>query len=137
MKKQITKDVLLVIAGLLAAGVLLRYLKVELIADRPRENLATLVLQFSDERKRVFQGAVVEGMTVLDALNSSSLGGGFEFKFWVDTAGQVNLIALGGEPSQLGQGGWHFYLNRDPIDIANINLIGIKEDDIIEARFER
>ncbi len=96
---------------------------------------ASLVLVFDPDKKRIFQGPVVEDMTVLEALNSSAIGGGFEIKYWVAGNGDVNLAAIGGETSN-GVDRWRFYLNRQPVWAGDIGRIIIRKHDLIEARFE-
>lgn len=97
---------------------------------------ATLILSFENGGKgRVFQGEVVDGMTVLEALRASSEAGQIDLKYSFDAESKVAINALNGyfKDSDVKIS---FYLNNNHIDTGYINKIPISGGDIIEARLE-
>jgi hypothetical protein len=90
------------------------------------EGVADLTLDMGDY-KREFQGPVVDGMTVLDALNASVLAGGINFKFAL-TEEKTEIIEIN-DHGKIGDYNLDFYLNSQRIDDSEINKISIKPED--------
>lgn len=74
---------------------------------KPKE--ATLIIDFGGDKRRVFTGETVEGMTVFDALLTSSKTGKFDFK------ANGGIISLGGVKNQGGKK-WECFLNQRKIE---------------------
>jgi hypothetical protein len=94
-----------------------------------RSNEATLTLRFDEEGyNRTFAGEVVGGMTVLDALVSSSEAGQIKFQYAMASDGKIRVLELNGHgtPASLA-----FYLNGKEVDQAKIHEISIRPGDAI------
>lgn len=97
---------------------------------------ASLTLDFGGARKRIFQGPVIEDMTVLQALQSSQKGGKFEIRYSSNSDGTIDLATINGQTNGNGNKKWHFYLNGKALNGQDLNRTIIKESDLIEAKFE-
>ncbi len=95
---------------------------------------ARLVIKFSANDAKTFEGPVVKNMTVLQALLSASRGGGFDVRYSLGKDGSVNLASIGN--SFNGAKSWHFYLNGELIKAEELDKIIIKKGDLIEVRYE-
>lgn len=96
---------------------------------------ASLVFFFNSEgQRRMFQGEVIEGMSILDALRVSSEAGQIDFEFEIGSD-QTIVKKLNGYSDDIVQG-LIFYLNGLKIEESQINRIMIKPGDLIEVRFE-
>jgi hypothetical protein len=121
------------VVAVLVIGVSFFYVSFDLPASNSR-NLARLTIEFDKDNVKTFEGPVVDGMTVLQALNSASLGGGFDFRYSLDKDGSVSLASIGGAVN--GPKNWHFFLNGKLIEIEKLDKIKISGGDSIEARYE-
>ncbi len=124
---------------LVISGTLVFFFKFDLPASQTGQS--SLVLDFGGNTSRKFQGQVVPNMTILEALNSASVSGNFDFRYSIDKNGVLQIakiddaINLVGLPAQAGGSTWHFYLNGQSINTGEINNIKIKEGDSIEAKY--
>lgn len=148
--KQIGPLSILAIVGLLSLS-LLRVTFNAAKGEVPPGN-ASLVIQYLDGRTRMFIGPVVSGMTVLDAVNSASLGGNFGFNYSVGDSGAITYLSIDNLSNQavsadgqinqpdeavLATGReWHFYLNKNLVAASDIGKVKIKDRDVIKVKFE-
>lgn len=95
---------------------------------------AGLMIYFDQDRKRMFEGPVIDGMTLLDTLEASAAAGNFDFDFALDDNGKIKSVVLDGSPD--GSQRWQFYLNKKPVAIPNLPAVRIKIGDLIEAKLE-
>lgn len=91
---------------------------------------AGLMIYFDQDRKRMFEGPVIDGMTLLDTLEASAAAGNFDFDFALDDNGKIKSVVLDGSRR------WQFYLNKEPVAIPNLPAVRIKIGDLIEAKLE-
>ncbi len=118
---------------ILVVGISFFYVTFKLPASNLGDS-ARLTIKFGDGQTRAFEGAVEKDMTVLQALNSASRGGGFDLRYFLDKSGDVNLASIDGAIN--GPKNWHFYLNSELIKVRELDKVGIKKGDLIEARYE-
>ena len=85
---------------------------------------------------RMFEGEVIENMTVLDALVVSSNAGKIELKYSVSADGKVFISGLDGYNRTTNPKKLVFYLNGFKIYDEQINSTIIKPGDNIEVRLE-
>lgn len=90
----------------------------------PGQSDAHLVLDFGSS-KRVFEGQVVSGMTVLDALNASVIAGSIPVEFTIQD-GQARIIETDGNNKSLPI---EVFLNGQPIDPSGIHSLPIRAQD--------
>jgi len=96
---------------------------------------ARMVINFENGESREFKGPVMADMTILEALHSSSLGGDFELRYSIREDGGVALAKIDGAINP-GNRTWYFYLNKEPMNAADIDKIKIKAGDLIEVEYE-
>ena len=97
---------------------------------------ATLILSFENGGKgRMFQGEVIDGMTVLSALIASSEAGQIKLQYSFNSENKAVIESLNGY-SRDSKPKITFYLNNNHIDTGDINQIPINGGDIIEAKLE-
>jgi hypothetical protein len=101
--------ILVLLAVLILAGLIYWQEKANLYKKVLAEKEALLILDFGQGKERWFIGEVIEGMTVLDALKTSSQAGNFDF--------QVNsqIETINGYSTN-NQKQWQCYLNGEKID---------------------
>lgn len=98
---------------------------------------ATLILAFENEGKgRIFQGEVVAGMTIFDALIASSEAGQIKLDYDMDSDNKIKIETLNGYYDILKDQYLVFYLNNGKIDRESIHTIEIKPGDTVEVRLE-
>lgn len=97
---------------------------------------ARLTVRFDDKNVKTFEGAVIQDMTILEALEAASRGDGFKINYFIDQRGDVNLASIGATSNGLNGKNWHFYLNKESIETKQIGKIKIGRGDLIEAVFE-
>lgn len=120
------------IAALLLAGFLTMF---SFNIMRSRQE-ATLVFALEDGKiDRMFQGRVIEGMTIFQALLASSRAGQITFKYYQNPKDEIIITELDGY-TKLHDKELVFYLNGIKINSGNINTIFIKGGDRIEIRPE-
>ncbi|MEK7506708.1 MAG: hypothetical protein AAB566_01485 [Patescibacteria group bacterium] len=95
---------------------------------------AGLMIYFDQDRKRMFEGPVIDGMTLLDTLAASAAAGNFDFDFALDENGKIKSVVLDGRPG--GNQRWQFYLNKKPVANPDLPEIRIRAGDLIEAKLE-
>ena len=90
----------------------------------PSQSDAHLVIDFGSSR-RVFEGQVISGMTVLDALNASVVAGDIPLQFTIQD-GQARIIEIDGyrksQPVEV-------FLNGQQIDPSSIHSLPIRAQD--------
>ena len=82
----------------------------------------------------MFEGPVIDGMTLLDTLAASAAAGNFDFDFALDKNGKIKSVVLDGRPG--GNQRWQFYLNKKPVANPDLPEIRIRAGDLIEAKLE-
>jgi len=94
------------------------------------KNEARLVLDYNNGSRRYFEGKVVKGMTVFDALKQSSEAGNFDIEYYFN-AEAIIVNAING----IGSDGkkWTFYKNGNSINFLTQE---ITSGDEIEVRYE-
>lgn len=96
---------------------------------------ARVEIDFGD-KKRTFEGKVIEGMSVLDAILASSRAGKLEFQYAL-LNNQTNVLRIDGFAEDgLNKKTWNFYLNEEKIKKDEIHRIKIKSGDDVLIRFE-
>ncbi|MBI2674224.1 MAG: hypothetical protein HYX22_00600 [Candidatus Yanofskybacteria bacterium] len=95
---------------------------------------AALFIDF-DNMQKVFAGEVVDGMTVLDALNASVTAGQLRLTYYVDGDNntkieEINDHAAGGDAQFI------FYVNSRKLDQDKLNKTRIKAGDKITITLE-
>lgn len=115
----------------LLASAFLFYFRINLF--RPS---ARLTIYFSGSEARTFEGSPSAGMTMLEALNAASSGGGFGLRYSLSKDNSVNLASISNFVNA-GEKSWHFFLDTKPVLTADINRIKIGGGDIIEVKYEK
>lgn len=86
--------------------------------------------------KRAFEGEIIGGMSVLDAISASSRAGGLEFNYAL-LDDQTDILRIDGLAEDgLNGKTWNFYLNEEKIKKDEIHRIEVKPGDKILIRFE-
>jgi len=96
-------------------------------------NLATLVISLKSG-ERMFQGEVVEGMTILDALIVSSSTGNIRLNYETDNNGAIDVTEINGHNKDSIN--FVYYLNDSMIGAEDINKINLKAGDYIKIEFK-
>lgn len=87
-----------------------------------------------DGKTRVFEGEVINGMTVLEALQSSALAGNMALEYDI-REGQLIIKSIDGHKSIRSET-ISFYLNSKPIDTQKIYSIPINQGDILAVKIK-
>ncbi len=87
---------------------------------------ATLTTDFGNGSERIFEGNIVEGETLLDALNQASKAGNFSYQLDEEN----NLAAIGSFTRNKNKS-WHWYLNDKKIDKPLGEIILKSGDEIL------
>lgn len=95
---------------------------------------ASLVIQHENTR-RVFEGEVVEGMTILDALGASSVAGKIELQYDYTDNGKTEIKKINGYTQDLRS--VKFFLNNKEIKSEDIGITPIHPGDRVEIMFNR
>lgn len=98
------------------------------------KNEAALFIDF-DNMKKVFAGEVVEGMTVLDALNASVAAGQIKLTYHVDISNNTKVTEINNHEAN-GNEQFTFYINSRKIDPSELNKTHIKPGDKITIKLE-
>lgn len=114
-------------AALRNIGAALVVLALLLLFDRTNARNATVVIDIQG-RQRTFQGQVVSGMTVLDALNVSAKAGGLGLDVSSGSGGKPGNVTIE------GQNGWSgkvasVFINGGLLDISDIQTRLLKPHD--------
>ena len=91
---------------------------------------AVLTIDFGDDRKRNFEGEIINGETLFDALNQASKAGNFSYQLDENN----NLAAIDSFTRNKNKS-WHWYLNGEKIDMR-LNEVIIKDDDDILIKYD-
>src|SRR3989344_5253552 len=87
--------------------------------------------------RRAFEGEVVGGMTVLDALDASALAGNINFKYEIDRKNnELHIITLDGYSATKTSRDAMLFLNLVRVDISKIHAIPLSFGDRILIRLE-
>ena len=98
-------------------------------------NTARVEIDIGD-KKRAFEGEIIEDMFILDAILASSRVGKLEFKYAIIN-NQLDILKIDGQAEDgLSGENWNFYLNDKKVRISEIHRIKIKSGDEILIRFE-
>ncbi len=103
-------------------------------AGEGTDNKATLLVDFEDTQ-RMFTGEVVEGMTILDALNASVAAGRTALVYTVDSSNNVTVTKIN-DHTAVKDKNFSFYLNDEKIATEDINRTGVRVGDKIIIRLE-
>lgn len=115
----------------MAVGILIFFVRFELPQSR-----AVLIINFENGLSRKFEGPVMPGTSVIQAIYAASLNGRrFDIKYHIDADGNVNLASIN-KFINVGVHNWHFYLNGRPIETKDLDRIKLKAGDLIEAKYE-
>ncbi len=87
---------------------------------------AALTTDFGNGSERIFEGNIVEGETLLDALNQASKAGNFSYQLDEEN----NLAAIGSFTRNKNKS-WHWYLNDKKIDKPLGKIILKSGDEIL------
>lgn len=87
--------------------------------------------------RRAFEGEVVNGMTVLDALDASALAGNINFRYEIDTkSNEVHIVTLDGYSETKTSRNAMLFLNLVRVNIAKIHSIPLSSGDRILIKLE-
>lgn len=98
------------------------------------ENRAALFIDF-DNMQRMFTGEIVDGMTVLDALNASVVAGQINLRYYVDEENNTKVAEINNHNTD-GKTQFTFYINSKKIDASELNKTHIQPGDKITIRLE-
>ncbi|MEK7627690.1 MAG: hypothetical protein AAB397_03860 [Patescibacteria group bacterium] len=92
---------------------------------------ASLLIDFGDNKQRMFVGDVVENMTVLDALKFSSTNNGFKYNFDknIKTLAAIDGFSNNGKV-------WNLYMNGSLMKNSP-DEIEVMAGDAVELKFEQ
>ncbi len=91
---------------------------------------AVLTVDFGDGKERNFEGEIIEGETLFDALIQASKAGNFSYKL-----DEKNNLAAIEDFIRNNNKSWHWYLNDNKID-KSPNEIILKSGDKILIKYE-
>lgn len=87
------------------------------------------------ENKRAFEGEVLPGMTILEALQASIIAGNIKFNYTLDQDRKLKIDSLDGFNAD-SEKKMVIRLNTEPIPPENINSIPVKSGDVISISAE-
>lgn len=93
---------------------------------------AALTIDFGTY-ERTFEGTVVSGMTVLDALNASVIAGKIRFSFLIDERGYAKVVEFNDHTS-FAQKTPLFFVNGKAISSFEVHKVSIQPEDQIMVR---
>lgn len=91
---------------------------------------AVLTIDFGNDKKRAFEGEIINGETLFDALSQSSKAGNFSYQL-----DEKNNLAAIEDFIRNNNKSWHWYLNDKKID-KSLNEIILKSGDKILIKYE-
>jgi hypothetical protein len=100
------------------------------LADGMSRDYASVTFHLGKE-SRAFQGEIVTGMTVLDALNAATLAGKITLQFSLDEHGTVHILDLGGAHPAEDQ--IRIMVNGERIPTAKIGSTTLRAHDRVEV----
>ncbi len=87
--------------------------------------------------RRAFEGEVVNGMTILDALDASALAGNINFKYEIDTkSNELKIVTLDGYLATETPKNAMLFLNLVRVDIGKIHSMYLNSGDRILIKLE-
>jgi len=98
------------------------------------KNEAALFIDF-DNLQKVFAGEVVDGMTILDALNASAVAGQIKFVYYVDSDNNTKITEINDHAAN-GDAQFIFYINSRKLDPSELNKTQVKAGDKITIKLE-
>ena len=98
------------------------------------KNEAALFIDF-DNLQKVFAGEVVDGMTILDALNASAVAGQIKFVYYVDSDNNTKITEINDHAANEDVQ-FTFYINSRKLDPSELNKTRIRPGDKITIRLE-
>lgn len=105
------------------------------VLDGLTRNYATLTLQLGSQ-ERMFQGEVVPGMTLLDALNASALAGQIPLQFFIDQNNRTRIVTIGSYPEASANSNMQFFVNDRRIPLETIHTVPINARDRIDVTID-
>ena len=93
---------------------------------------ASLILNIGGN-KREFQGQIISGMTILDALLVSTQAGEINLKYSLNNDNQTTIFELNNHKIYF-QDQINFYLNSKKIKTEDINKVKLDNSDIVEIK---
>ena len=97
--------------------------------------LAHLEINIGNNR-RAFEGEIVDGMTVLEAVQASALAGNIAFKYKMDKNNELIVVSLDGYDYDGSGKPLNFYINDSKIDPKKIHSTLIGDGDVIVIKLE-
>ncbi|MEK7515114.1 MAG: hypothetical protein AAB608_01905 [Patescibacteria group bacterium] len=86
---------------------------------------------------RVFEGGVVRGMTLVDALNAAALAGNITLRFAIDDVEGMRIIALDGIATRSAQAvPVRMKRNEETVDVRNAYKASIRPGDIVTVSLD-
>lgn len=103
-----------------------------LLISEPVESKYAKVEIDSQGHKRVFEGEVIDGMTVFQALQAATLAGNLSFAYTLDPESNKLIVkSINGYTADDVKKSPEFYLNSNPIDSGIIHTVPIKPGDSV------
>lgn len=101
-----------------------------------RARTASMIINFSPDNQRAFEGETGEGLTILEALFSSTQNNDIKLIYTVDEKNEVLVATIDGQPNNTGGKKWYFYINDEFIETKDINKVFVYPRDTIEAVYK-
>jgi len=98
------------------------------------KNEAALFIDF-DNMKKVFAGEVIDGMTVLDALNAAVAVGQIKLIYYVDSGNNTKITEINDHVANEDVQ-FTFYVNSRKVNSNELNKTHVKQGDKITIRLE-
>lgn len=130
---KIFKEPLLIISILMAVFILAAISLISSPSVLFNNSKATLVLSM-DNSNRVFEGEIIEGLTLLDILNLTTTAGNIKFKYAIEEGGKVKIMVIDGHIIDGISDNLSVLVNSRSIEITSLNRIVIKPGDKIELK---
>ncbi|MEK7600887.1 MAG: hypothetical protein AAB463_02950 [Patescibacteria group bacterium] len=108
-----------------------------LIMSRGTELGAAQVVFALPQGTRIFEGDVVRGMTLVDALNAAALAGNITLRFAIDDSNGMRIIALDGIATRSIQAiPVRMTRNTDVVDVHKAHAILIRPGDLVKISLD-
>lgn len=104
------------------------------VSKRSEGGSATLLVDF-DNTKRMFEGEVIENMTILDVLNASVAAGKLKLIYVVDGRNNTTVTEINDHTVNEGQS-FSFYRNDKKVSTGDINKTYVYPGDKITIKIE-
>ncbi len=104
-----------------------------LAIDRYNQGEVASLTLYIGSQHRTFTGEVIEGMTVLDALNAASLAGNFKFHFAIED-NKTHILDLAGLSTATIADRYALFLNDQRLNPEEINSVPVKSHDSIVVK---